>query len=70
MTDEYRQCVLTRGDARSVAWVGAKFAQVGRLLRFGESNGWTVREVGARATSDDLALHREARLDRGATISA
>ena len=50
----YAQCWLRRGDARQMAWIPAKFAVVGRILRLTEDgvsqDGWEVTGVGAKLT--------------------
>ena len=52
----YRQCWLSRGNSRQMAWIPEKFAVMGRFLKLTEEgvseDGWQVVGVGTRLTEE------------------
>lgn len=40
-----KQCILSRGNRRTVAWLPVQFAVRGKYLRLQESDGWRVDTV-------------------------
>ena len=54
----YRQCWLTRGRARQMAWLPEKFAVAGRFLRLTEGglseDGWQATGVGAQMAEETV----------------
>ena len=57
-THYYRQCWLTRGSARQMAWIPEKFAVAGRFLRLTDAgiseDGWQVTGVGAQMAEETV----------------
>ena len=57
-THYYRQCWLTRGSARQMAWLPEKFAVAGRFLRLTDAgvseDGWQVTGVGAQMAEETV----------------
>lgn len=64
----YRQCVLTKqlGNdeydtmcySTRTAWIPSKFAVVGKVLRLGDDDGWTVAAAGKDAMSEEFVMQR------------
>lgn len=65
----YRQCVLTKpldhkhysdtpGYSTRTAWIPSKFAVVGKVLRLGDDDGWTVAAAGKDAMSEEFVMQR------------
>jgi hypothetical protein len=42
---DYNQCHLTRSHFHQIAYIPSKFAQVGRMLKLKDENGWVVQDV-------------------------
>lgn len=54
----YRQCELSKGPSREVAWIPEQFAVAGKVLRIGDDDGWRVEAAGAvRKTRDQIESH-------------
>lgn len=53
----YRQCELRRGTTREVVWIPENFGKIGKIVRVGDDDGWTVSDVGAVRTEDYLLAH-------------
>jgi hypothetical protein len=49
-----RQCELSRGNRRLVAWIPTQFAIKGRYVRLLDVNGWRIDAVGVYQKSVDI----------------
>ena len=56
-----KQCFLSRGSARQMAWIPAPLAIEGKFVRIADENGWKVEKVYAAApvmtTGDRRGFH-------------
>lgn len=55
----YCQCVLRKGDNIQVSWIPEKFAEVGRVLRLKEDNGWVVQRVDSKMPENMMVYMRD-----------
>ncbi len=53
----YRQCQLSKGTTKEVAWIRERFAKVGKYLRIKDSDGWHVDAAYGRRTEEYLLAH-------------
>jgi hypothetical protein len=55
---KYKQCELSNGTRRQVAWIPEKFAQTGKVLRLHDEDGWRVKSVGSVTLTGDIVSER------------
>lgn len=59
MTTYYRQCWLSKGDARQVSWIPEEFAKEGGIVRLLEDDGWRIDAVGESRRDDAFVRSHE-----------